>query len=289
MHRRFRMLLITALLLSVTGCAPKLVGIEIVGPPRPVLHGDWGYLSAIGIYEGWGRMPVAAVWSETGDACKHDMQAAHTTSFIAAQPGTSVFTATRGAFSDTFEVTVLPSKIVRMDIFALDEMEAGEAKLVYARGYDIRDRMLLKDPNWSVTDELGEFSEVEGYEGHECAIEFKALKGGVGTISVEKDGVVASRRIIINPYVPYLASMSIRPDYYEVPLGNLFGFYIEPRDQAGKYFTVSPSWSLEGDIGDLLPYGNDVHFLAKKLGTGILRASYQGFLATATIVVKQRE
>ncbi len=289
MRRALLGLFLASLLYSSAGCAPKLAGIEIIGPPRPVMQGDWPTLTAVGIYEGWGRMPIAVEWSETGDACAHSDCATHTTMFIAVWPGTSIFTASRNGFSDTYEVTVHPSKVVRIETPGTIEMWAGETRNLWARGYDLLDRTILMEPDWSVSDELGEFQDWEGYVGSASVKLFKALKGGVGKISVEKDGTVGEILIIINPYVPYLVSMSIEPSYYEVPLGTGLFFHIQPRDQAGKYYYVAPEWSLEGDIGILAPYGNDIVFSSSKVGTGTLRAVYGDFSASATIVVKEAQ
>lgn len=286
MRRAMLSLLLVSILWSAAGCAPKLSGIEIVGPPRPVTQGEWPALTAVGIYEGWGRKPIAVEWSETGDACVFWNGATHTTVFFAAWPGTSVFTASRNGFTDTYEVTVLPAKVVRIETRKAVEMWVGDTVNLWARGYDLLDRMVLMKPDWSVSDELGEFMEWEDYVGSDSVKLFKALRGGVGTVSVEEGGTVGETLVVINPYVPYLVSMVIEPSYCEVQLGTGMVFSIEPRDQAGKYYYVLPEWSLEGDIGIIATYGNELIFSSNKAGTGTLRAVYGDFTATATIVVK---
>lgn len=289
MRKALLVLVLAILVMTVAGCGQKLVGIEILSSPRPVYHGEYASLTAVGQFEGWGKRPVVVNWYAEGDSCVNWGSTGPYTTFVAAKPGTTVFTAMIDGFSDTFEVNVLPSKIVRMEISTIAEMEIGDVFGVYAKGYDQLGRMLLLDPNWSVTDELGEFSEMEDFQGYGCAKQFKALKGGVGTISVEKDGTVATTLLVVNPYEPYLASMSIHPAYYELPLGQAMMFYILPKDQAGKYYWLTPTWSIEGDVGYIHTSGNDISFHSTKIGTGILHAEYGGFSATATIVVKESQ
>lgn len=289
MRKTLLVLVLALLVAAAAGCGQKLVGIEILASPRPVYHGEYASLTAIGQFEGWGKRPVIVNWYAEGDSCVNWNPTGPDTLFVAAKPGITVFTAMKDGFIDTYEVNVLPSKIVRMEISSIAEMEIGDIFGVYARGYDQMGRMLLLDPNWSVTDELGEFYEMEDFQGFGCAKQFKALKGGVGTISVEKDGTVATTLLIVNPYEPYLASMTIHPAYYEVLVGAGLMFHILPKDQAGKYYWLWPTWSLEGDVGNISPYENDIIFHSTKPGTGILHADYGDFSATATIVVKENQ
>ena len=80
-------------------------------------------------------------------------------------------------------------------------------------------------------------------------------------------------------------SLSIFPSSVELRIGEEERFRVEARNREGESISVSPKWSVEGDIGEIDEQGV---FKATRAGQGTVKAIVGSILANSLVVVKEK-
>lgn len=165
-------------------------------------------------------------------------------------------------------------------------LDVGQTQVFTVIGKDQNGDPIDFSPSWSVSGEIGDV-----ISNSNNTATFKALKSGQGTLTVFVEEITASASISVNVGEPnVLSTLEISPAEVSLDVGQTQFFSVIGKDQNGDPIDFTPSWSVTGEIGEIISNNeNTVTLKALKFGQGTLEVSAEDITVTVTVNVQIAE
>lgn len=292
MKRIILALAVVVLAISMQGCIDGFSSIKVIRLGRPVHSLEIDTLTAFGIGADGSSKPITVDWLIEGECALLLDDVGYAASVLATKPGSYFVTVSKGKLIGTAEFDIYLPITEKVVCFSDDsdkriDMKVGSTCELKAYGFDQYGRQASLEPVWTVTQELGEFTELEDDECY-SRVSFTGTKGGIGEVSVADGEASDSIMLVISPYEQLPTTFTITPVSLTIREREGQSFWVTLYDQIGEMMPIEGViWELTGDIGRINPTSSSITclFLAEKPGTGTITARHSGFSVSAAITV----
>lgn len=260
-----------------------LTGIRILPRIGEIRVGKEMTFLARGIDQYGNEIPISPTWVVKGGVGEVYPLQGEQVRFQALTMGSGQLEVTLGALHTVVPLNILPPPRIlnQLQVFPQEILlDPQEGIRVLARGIDQYGEYMEVEPYWYVLRGVGKVIPDRGRETF-----FTATEPGEGTLVAEVAGIRKTIPVDVREY-PVLQKIEIKTPEETFIAGESYFFQVLGWDQYGRRIPLSPEWSIQGNIGELiLPSGTTSRFLAQEAGEGTVTVSDQQISASLNIQV----
>ncbi len=189
---------------------------------------------------------------------------------LSPNPGINVIRLSCGDVSEEFQLE--GTRIVRLEILPREaQFEAGQKIVFEALGFDPHGNQAVVDAEWSISSDSAAIKDASTVLMNEP---------GRGILLAEYQGITQGHPFSVVP--GKIAKIEIEPPKADLHAGQNTNFSAKGFNAQGYSLPARVEWSVEGDVGVI---AGDGTFLARMVGEGFVKASYEDVAAQAPIEV----
>lgn len=260
-----------------------LTGIRILPRMGEIREGKEMTFLARGIDQYGNEIPISPTWMVQGGVGEVRPLVGEQVRFLATNVGQGELQVELGALRSSVPLNILPPPriISRLEVFPQEiSLDPGMGIRVVARGVDQYGEYMEVEPYWYVLQEVGNITPEKGRETY-----FTSTRPGEGILVAEMAGIRRNIPVKVREY-PVLHRLEMYLEERTLIAGKSYSLQVQGWDQYGEPISIHPQWSLEGDLGEMIPpTGKSTRFHPWRAGEGIISVTAESLSVSQQIQV----